>query len=122
MSNRKEDVTQESCVTWYKYQYPHSLITAFPAGFVFAGNKTKRAIMGKRMKAMGYTNGTPDIFIPHPNTGFHGLFIEMKVKPNTPTVTQKEMMNQLHANGYKCAVCYSLEEFMSVVNEYMSNI
>ncbi len=46
----------------------------------------------------------------------------MKVKPNTPTDNQKEIMNQLRINGYKCEVCYSVDEFMRVVNEYMQNI
>lgn len=122
MSNRKEDTMQESCVKWYKMQYRNYLIMAFPAGFVFAGNQTKRAIMGKRMKDMGYTNGTPDLFIPIPNTRHSGLFIELKIKPNKPTVNQKEMMLKLHSNGYKCAVCYSIDEFIGVVNEYMNEL
>jgi hypothetical protein len=122
MSIRKEDNLQIACVKWYKLQYKDKLITSFPAGYVFSGDRTKRMITGKRMKDMGYLNGTPDIFIPEPNDKFCGLFIELKVKGGHLQPSQKEVLAKLHAKGYQCEVCYTLEEFMEKTNKYMKGI
>lgn len=112
----KEHQLQVSCVNWFRLQHRGQLIYAIPNG----GQRNK--IVAAKLKAEGVTAGVPDIHIPLANRFYHGLYIELKVKPNSPTISQKEMMFQLHANGYKCSVCYSLEEFMSVVNEYMKDV
>jgi len=119
MSRRLEDNLQINCVSWFKMQYPKYIITSFPAGFVFGGNSTKRAITGKRMKDMGYLSGIPDLFIPHSRGMYHGLFIEMKIGKNQPTTNQRKVMSKLIDNGYKCEVCYTLEGFIEVVNDYL---
>lgn len=119
MSRRLEDDLQVACVTWFKYQYPKHIITSFPAGFVFGGNPTKRAITGKRMKEMGYLNGIPDLFIAHPNGTYSGLFVELKVGRNKPTDSQKEVMEMLEKSGYKCEICYCVEEFRDTVKNYI---
>jgi hypothetical protein len=118
MNNRLEDNLQIACVRYFRLQYPQYLIFAFPAGFMFAGDETKRARTGKRMKEMGYCVGTPDIHIPVPNRFYHGMYIEMKVKPNKPTDNQLSVMKELEKCGYKCVVCYSIESFMEEVNRY----
>ena len=53
---RDEDHIQETCVRWYRLVHRDKMITSFPAGYVFGGDATKRAILGKRMKDMGYVN------------------------------------------------------------------
>ena len=120
--SRIEDRLQISCVSWFKMQHKGKLITSFPAGYVFSGNATKRAITGKRMKDMGYMNGCPDILIPHPNRFYHGLFIEMKTSKGVVSPSQKEAIRKLENNGYKCEVCRSIDSFMEIVNEYFNQI
>lgn len=112
----REHQLQVSCVNWFRLQHRGQLIYAIPNG----GQRNK--IVAAKLKAEGVTAGIPDINIPVANRFYHGSYIELKVKPNTPTISQKEMMNELHANGYKCAVCCSIEEFTEVVNEYMRNV
>lgn len=107
---------QVSCVKWFRLKYRGHLIYAVPNG----GQRNK--IVAAKLKIEGVTSGVPDLHIPIANRFYHGLYIEMKVKPNTPTESQIEMMNQLRLNGYKCEVCYSLDEFMRVVNEYMKTL
>jgi hypothetical protein len=109
----QEHQLQVSCIKWFRLQYRGRLIYAIPNG------SKRNIVTATKLKAEGVTKGIPDIHIPIANRFYHGLYIEMKIKPNSPTTSQKEMMNQLHTNGYKCSVCYSLEDFMSVVNEYM---
>ena len=66
-------------------------------------------------------SGIPDLHIPIANRFYHGLYIEMKVKPNTPTDNQEIVMNRLRLNGYKCEVCYPLDEFINVVTNYLKD-
>ncbi len=110
-----EHQLQVSCIKWFRLQHRGRLIYAIPNG------SKRNIITATKLKAEGVTSGIPDLHIPVPNRFYHGLYIEMKVKPNTPTLSQREMMNQLHANGYKCAVCYSLDQFIEVVNQYLSD-
>lgn len=118
MSERLEDNLQINCVLWYKMQYRNRLITSFPAGYAFSGDKQKRAMTGKRMKDMGYLNGMPDIFIPEPISTYSGLFIELKVGRNTTSESQDKILDELRRRGYKVAVCYDIEAFMLEVNAY----
>lgn len=119
---RDEDHIQETCVRWYRLVHRDKMITSFPAGYVFGGDATKRAILGKRMKDMGYMKGVPDLFIPHANRFYHGMFIEMKTPKGRLSPEQKESIRRLESENYKCTVCRSLDEFMKAVNEYMEDI
>lgn len=127
---RQEDALQSMCVSWFRLQYRDKMIFSFPAGYVFGGDARKRIITGARMKQMGYTNGTPDLFVPHPSQGFHGLFIEMKVKSERIvdgkkrttkgqlSAAQKEVIKLLQKEGYQCAVCYDIKQFTETVKNY----
>lgn len=110
-----EHQLQVSCIKWFRLQHRGRLIYAIPNG------SKRNIITATKLKAEGVTSGIPDLHIPVPNRFYHGLYIEMKVKPNSPTLSQREMMSKLHANGYKCAVCYSLDQFIEVVNQYLSD-
>lgn len=116
--SREEDRIQMMCVRWFKLAHNEKIITSFPAGYVFSGDEIKRSRTGKRMKDMGYMNGTPDLLIPHANRFYHGLFIEMKTEKGVLNANQKEAMQELQNNSYKCEVCRSLEDFMKTVNTY----
>lgn len=112
----QEHQLQVSCIKWFRLKFRRKLIYAIPNG------GKRNSIVAIKLKAEGVTSGIPDLHIPIANRFYHGLYIEMKVKPNSPTTSQEEMMNQLQANGYKCSVCYSLDEFMEVVSKYMKDI
>lgn len=112
----REHQLQVSCVKWFRLQHRGKLIYSIPNG----GMRNK--IVASKLKAEGVTAGVPDLHIPIPNRFYHGLYIEMKVKPNTPTDSQIAMMNHLQANGYKCSVCYTFSEFVEVVNQYFKDV
>jgi hypothetical protein len=87
-------------------------------------NERKTTIQqGVRQKAMGKKPGVPDIFMAIAKKGFHGLFIEMKIKGlkqhGGVTPSQKERMNLLVENGYMCQVCYGADDAMACVIEYL---
>lgn len=94
--------------------YPElSLMFAIPNG----GERNK--IVAGNLKAEGVKAGVLDIFVPVARGGFHGLFIEMKVKPNKPTTEQKEFQSAVELQGYATSVCYSWVEAAMCIERYM---
>jgi len=104
-----------ACVNYFRYQYPNHLIWAIPNG------GQRNAIVAAKLKAEGVLAGVPDLFIATARNGYHGLFIEMKAGKNKPTPEQTAVMLDLHAESYKCAVCWSVEEFKATVDDYLGD-
>lgn len=73
-----------------------------------------------KLKAEGMKAGVPDICLPVPRKGFGSLFIEMKRKGGRLQDSQKEWATQLIANGNRVAVCYSTDEAISVISDYLN--
>ena len=70
------------------------------------------------MMLTGLLSGVPDLFIAEGRGPYHGLFIELKIKPNKPTPNQINIMKQLKEKNYAVHICYTFEEFQQVVTEY----
>ena len=75
---------------------------------------------GKWMKDEGLKAGVPDIMVAVPSSGYHGLFIELKVKGGRVSASQKGWLERLNEQGYKAVVCYGGEEALEVTEEYFN--
>lgn len=117
-----ETSLQKACVTWFKLQFPNEIIFSVPNGAFLSGPHIQRAIQWKKLEATGALKGMLDLVIARPNRINAGLFIEMKFGDNKPTEEQKEVMLKLLSKGYLCQVCWSLDEFMTTVNNYFQNV
>lgn len=83
-------------------------------------NGGKRSIVtARRLKAEGVKAGVPDLFLPVPRGGFHGLFIEMKAGKNKTTEKQDAWIDVLKEQRYKVVVCYGCEEAMTEIKKYL---
>lgn len=80
----------------------------------------RNAREAKSLKDEGVRKGVPDVCIPVPVGGKHGLYIEMKYGKNKPTEEQKEWLAYLSGVGYSCAVCYSASAAIKVTREYLN--
>lgn len=109
-----EHKLQCACVRWFRLQYPNVLCFAIPNG------GARSALTGAMLKAEGVVAGVPDLMIAVPKNGHAGLFVEMKVKPNRPSKEQVQVIKRLEDAGYKVAVCYSFDDFVNVVNDYLA--
>jgi len=76
-------------------------------------------ITASRLKAEGVKSGVPDICLPVARQGYHGLYIELKIKKNKPSDNQKAWLEALSEQGYKTAVCYGWQEATEVITRYM---
>ena len=92
-----------------------------PLRWMFAipnGEHRHKAVAG-RLKAEGVKPGVPDISLPYPAKGYHGLYIEMKIKPNTPKSEQNEYLDWLTDNGYLAQVAYGFVEAKVILCDYL---
>lgn len=110
-----EHELQVAFFQWLTLQYPavRKVSFAVPNGVRCSFSQAKKLV------AEGLTKGALDVILAIPNSTFHALFIEFKIKPNKPTLEQEAMISNLSVNGYKCEVCYNLEEAINAVNNYV---
>lgn len=76
-----------------------------------------------RMKAEGVKAGVPDLVLPVAAQGYHGLYIEMKVRDhsNRASKDQKRFMDGLIREGYKAVVCFGADEAIEVLMDYLGS-
>lgn len=120
---RSEDQEQEAVIRWCelnKSKYPElDLIFAIPNG----GKRNIRE--AAKLKRCGVKAGVPDLFLAcmvfdiNSCIDYAGLFIEMKTGKNKPTAKQLDWHNKLKKAIYKVVVCYSFEEAVKEICEYL---
>ena len=82
-----------------------------------------------KIKKIGQKKGYPDISLPVPRGGYHGLYIELKIKPyrnykgkmvySQTSKEQKWWLNALNNNGYRAVVCKGYDAAVSEISTYL---
>lgn len=73
-----------------------------------------------RLKAEGVSAGVPDLCLPAPRGGYHGLYIELKrIKGGEVSKNQKEWLALLNRQGYFAAVCFGWQEAARAITKYL---
>lgn len=118
MSKRKvsEHVHQVTLVSWFDRTYPQysGRLFAVPNG----GLRNKLVAM--KLKTEGVRRGVPDLFLPVPSNGYHGLFIELKTENGRASAEQKEWLTFLDTMGYKAILCHGFEHASKEITCYLS--
>ena len=83
------------------------------------GGQRHKAVAAK-LKAEGAKAGVPDLCLPVSRGYYHALYIEMKVKPNTPTKGQLLWHDVLRAQDNRVEVCYSWESARDALVNYLA--
>lgn len=79
--------------------------------------RTKEAA---NLKAEGVKAGVPDIVLPCPCGGYHGLYIELKrQKSGTVSDDQKRYLEFLNFAGYKAVICRGWEKARDEIMSYL---
>lgn len=114
-----ESPIQQACVRWFRLQHP-SLCGVF---FSTPNGGHRSAITAKILKAEGTLAGVSDLLLLVPSGVYHGLCIEMKTpeRGSKQSDAQKAFQIAVETQGYKYAICRSLEEFISEIGEYLNN-
>lgn len=75
---------------------------------------------GKFLKQKGIKSGVPDICCPIPNKLYHGLYIELKIKPNKLSETQEKFCKAVYELGYCVRLAYSGDEAIEILKSYLA--
>lgn len=99
---------------WAAYHRDLDLMYAIPNG-------QKRDIrIALKLKEEGVKPGVPDICLPVPRGGKHGLYIELKRrKYGRVSPEQLQWLEALMREGYECAVCHGWEMARDTIEEYL---
>lgn len=118
-----EHVEQEALFRWAAVEAQRdarlNLLNASLNGVRLAPHQ---AVMAKRS---GMRRGYPDVFLPVPSHGFHGLFIEMKRKDGVQSDVkpeQREWLAALRDQGYHAVVCFGWENAAQVIALYLTGV
>lgn len=117
--NNEESIAQQNLIKWWAvackgYKLPEVALIAIP----LQGNRTAKN--GARMKKEGLRKGTWDLQLLAPRGKYHALWIEMKAKGGKLTPEQKTFGTHLVARQYEIAICFSMDEAVKAIVEYLS--
>ena len=113
-SEHDEQVALLQWAALHAGRYPElGLLFAIPNG----GKRDKLVAM--QLQREGVKPGVPDLCLPVPSAGWHGLFIELKWGRNTTTDKQNEWLERLTEQGYLAVVCYGWQEAADVIRDYL---
>ena len=73
-----------------------------------------------RNRQMGVKSGVPDLMLPVPSKGYHGLFIEMKTKNGRTSAAQRAWIDALNTFGYLAIVAHGWEEAKCTILNYLN--
>lgn len=111
-----ESQLQASFFQWFRLQYPHRYWQCF----AIPNGGLRNKVVAAKLKREGCVSGVWDVLLLN-NSSFDttkGLFIEFKVGYNKLTENQEKFRKENYY--YDFAVCYTLEEAVKVVNDYLS--
>lgn len=115
---RSEDTEQINVVSWANWnmnRYPElKWLHHVPNG----GSRNKQEAV--KLKQMGVKAGVSDLCLPYPKGLYCGMYIEMKFGDNRQQTTQKEFLEDMAAVGHFVVTCYSAEEAVKVLEEYLN--
>lgn len=114
---RSEDTEQISVIQWAEWntgRYPElKWLHHCPNG----GSRNKQEAV--KLKQMGVRAGVSDLCLPYPRGAYCGLYIEMKYGSNRQQPSQKEFLADMAAAGHFVATCYSAEDAVAIIKEYL---
>lgn len=115
MTEHEEQVDLMRLVEMHKGRWPElGMLFAVPNG------GDRNMLVAKKLKAEGVKAGVPDLCLPVPRGGYHGLFIELKrQKKGRISPEQVAWLKALQGQGYRAEMCLGATEAWNVIQEYM---
>lgn len=106
---------QVALIKWFdlRYKEHRGRLFAIPNG------GQRHVIVAAKLKAEGVRKGAPDLMLPVPKNGYHGLFIELKKEKGRATEEQEEWLDYLNQQGYLAMLCRGADEAKIVIINYL---
>lgn len=114
---KNESVEQATLFEWVKWNihiHPElEMLHHIPNG------GSRHPLEAANLKKQGVKAGVPDLSLPVPKGGYHGLYIELKAHNNTLSYNQEEWLKKLSGYGYYSAVCWGWEQAKNIIEKYL---
>ena len=115
---RSEDTEQINVVSWANWNMNHYPELKWLHHIPNGGSRNKQEAI--KFKQMGVKAGVSDLHMPYPKGLYCGLYIEMKYGDNGQKKAQKEFLADMAAAGHFVVTCYSAEEAVKILEEYLN--
>ena len=120
MRKQNEHDLQKSIIKYMKLQHPKVFINGSMGG-IYIKHHSQRL----KAKQCGYKKGFPDLFIYEQRIVDGelkgGLAIELKVKGNYPTESQKNTLQSLNDKNFHAQVCTGFDQTIEVIEWYINS-
>lgn len=115
---RSEDTEQITVIQWAQYNESRHPELKWLHHCPNGGSRNQAEAV--KLKQMGVKAGVSDLCLPYPKGIYCGLYIEMKFGDNRQTGNQKEFLKDMVEARHFVATCYSAEEAIGVISEYVN--
>jgi len=123
--NRNEDDLHLAVAGFIRSKYPKAEFNVDMSGFKLPPKLANKA------KNLRSRRAWPDLFMPEPRKGYHGLYVELKIEgtqlkrkngnwSTSHIAEQAEMLNLLSMRGYKAVFAVGIDEAMRIINQYLT--
>ena len=114
-----EHQVQRSVIFWWRHAHALYGLPVF-ALFAIPNGGLRDVITASKLKAEGLRPGIPDLMLAAPALpDYCGLYIEMKRAKGSTSEEQQDVIKYLRSVGYRCEVCWSAEEAIHVITDYL---
>lgn len=110
-----EQIEHINLVNWFNFNYPELKDDLHH----FANERKCSISEGRILKKMGVKRGVADLFLAVPKDGKGGLWIELKVGSNKPSVEQKEFLARKIEKGYTAVCVWGCEAAKEIIKTYL---
>lgn len=129
MKNQHEFILQKAICNWLSTQHPKVLFLSDTIASVKL--TIPQQVRNKAIQKDGFK--TPDLIILQPNSKYHGLFIELKTESpfkkngeikasqNDHLKNQFQSLKDLWDLGYCSCFCWSFEQAVQIINDYLND-
>lgn len=114
-----EHVEQRALFDWAA-KHEHRL-PALRLLFAVPNGRGRSKMEAGKLKAEGVKRGVPDVWLPVPSQGYHGLVIEMKAPGELARCRddQQQWLDQLQAQGYRTLLSDNWREAWNIIVGYL---
>ena len=108
-----EDIIQITVMDWVRFNKLDKFI------FHVANERATTVYAGSILKRKGVLSGVSDILVLRASEPYHGAAIELKSPNGKLSTNQKTFLETLENEGYFTAVCYSSDEAIKTIQNYL---
>ena len=114
---QSEQSIQRQCVAWFRTQHRNIIITSIRNEAQYSASQKHYGALANRA---GRHAGIADLLVLAPRNGYGALFVELKTPKGRQSDEQLRFAAYCVNNGYMYALARNIDEFRTIVMEYLT--